>query len=136
MLLSPCDHFESCKESKNRKVNMNLNDVEKKEEKEEDEQHNDKLSDNSRSIDSNNGPNVENKCKEVRQNSDQDKCFLCLKTADYQCKKCLLAYCCEAHYDLHIDSSEDINSEKSETNHCFPFRVLENQEVTGELSQN
>ena len=136
MLLSPCDHFETCKEPKNRQVIMNPKDIEKEEVKEEeDEQHNDKLSDNSSSIDSNNEPNAENNSKQLRQNSDEDKCFLCLKTADYQCEKCLLPYCCQAHYDLHTVSSEDINSEKSESNNCFPFRVLEKPEVTVKLSQ-
>ena len=138
MLLSPCDHFKTCKKPQSRQVTMNGNDIEEKEEKEvkeSDEPHNGKSSDNSVSIDLDNEPNAENKSKELRHNSDEDKCFLCLKSAEYQCQKCRLPYCCQAHYDLHTDSSEYNYSEKSESNDCFPFRVLEKPEVTGELSQ-
>ena len=126
MLLSSCDHLDKCKEKEN--ISAGTNDHRDADKKHSGELKKDELLElNSSLVDS--IANINNGCSKNNEEPDQDKCFLCIKTADRHCKNCLLPYCGEAHYALHTTSIEDSNSDGSKVHYCFPFRVLERPEV-------
>ena len=113
MLLSCCDHFDkrrNCKSkhsdtilSKNSNESIMTKDIEQTVDK------------------------IENENCET--NTGKDKCFLCLNDANNHCVKCSLPFCCDAHYQLHTTSDENIIKGAAKSSYCFPFRVLERPEV-------
>ena len=52
-----------------------------------------------------------------------------MEDAEHCCESCSLPYCSQAHYNLHSASDAEIDSKVPEPRYCFPFRVLEREEV-------
>ena len=127
MLLSSCDHFIKGKAHENRELTrhshgnttdtVGIGDVE-----------NEKLPGSLSFFDTNKAhskPDV----KDERMKSYQGKCFLCMEDAEHCCESCSLPYCSQDHYNLHSVSDAEIDSKVPEPRYCFPFRVLEREEV-------
>ena len=87
-----------------------------------------KSHDNSSRLDSKEA-DTEINLKEDNINTYNDKCFLCLKVSEYNCASCSVPYCSQAHYNLHSFQNPQSSSDSSESTYCFPFRVLEREEV-------
>lgn len=69
--------------------------------------------------------NSEGEINKEHGQSTKDTCFLCMRRADKFCKRCLLPYCSQAHYDLHTTSNINGPLDEVKEEYCFPFRVLE-----------
>ena len=127
MLLSSCDHFIKGKAHENRERTRhshgNATDTVGTEDVE-----NDKSPGNFSFFDSNN-TNYKPDVIEERMKSYQGKCFLCMEDAEHCCESCSLPYCSQAHYNLHSASNAEIDSKVPAQRYCFPFRVLEREEV-------
>ena len=127
MLLSSCDHFIKGKAHENRERTRhshgNTTDTVGTEDVE-----NDKSPGNFSFFDSNN-TNYKPDVIEERMKSYQGKCFLCMEDAEHCCESCSLPYCSQAHYNLHSASNAEIDSKVPAQRYCFPFRVLEREEV-------
>ena len=72
---------------------------------------------------------IETNRKEDNINTYHDKCFLCMKVSEYNCAICSVPYCSQAHYNLHSFQNPQSSSDSSDSRYCFPFRVLEREEV-------
>ena len=127
MLLSSCDHFIKGKAHENRELTRhahgNTTDTVGTEDLE-----NKKSPGNFSFFDSNKA-NSKPDVIEERMKSYQEKCFLCMEDAEHCCESCSLPYCSQAHYNLHSASNAEIDSKVPEHRYCFPFRVLEREEV-------